>query len=153
MVSSELFWLLSEKKCSRDAIDWISTNWERNFEWLGTRRYLYLCRWMLCWEFVREECYEGEARLGPKLVRKRPCNFSVLNSRMFRVWARPRSSCGKSITQDAVRRGSLLWLTLVVEVGCLGRRCRADRHNLFLAGLKSVILHEAQAAAASISTR
>ena len=35
MVSSELFWLLSEKKCSRDAIDsldWISTNCERNFE-------------------------------------------------------------------------------------------------------------------------
>lgn len=53
-----------------------------------------------------EECYEGEMRLGPNSDKKSTCTFSVLN--LFRVLKRHRSSCGKSITQNAARRGVLL---------------------------------------------
>lgn len=41
-------------------------------------------------------------------------------------------------------------MTFVRAVGHLGRGRGTDRQNLFLTGLKSVILHAAQAAGASI---
>lgn len=75
-----------------------------------------------------------ENKAGPKTCQEKTLQFLCpefgniegLNKTQEQLWEMNYPGCCK--------QGVLLWLTLVMKVGCLGREHQADRHNLFLAG-------------------